>query len=80
LIAKLDRLKFKFSAFPFLIGASRKSVIGKLLGDVPAGDRTFGSVAAAVASVLKGADIVRVHDVRPTVEALAVVRGIIEKV
>jgi dihydropteroate synthase len=54
------------------IGASRKSFIGRLLGDVPPENRLEGSVAAAVASVLHGADIVRVHDVAATRRALAV--------
>jgi dihydropteroate synthase len=47
---------------PILIGTSRKSFIGKLL-DLPASDRLEGSISTNVAAVLRGADIVRVHDV-----------------
>jgi dihydropteroate synthase len=48
---------------PILIGTSRKSFIGKLL-DLPAGDRVEGTAATVAASVLRGVDVVRVHDVR----------------
>ena len=47
---------------PILIGTSRKSFIGKLL-DLPITDRLEGTAATVVAAVLRGADIVRVHDV-----------------
>lgn len=57
--------------YPLLVGLSRKSTIGRLTGrDVD--DRLAGSVAAALAAVARGAAIVRVHDVRETVDALAV--------
>jgi dihydropteroate synthase len=57
-----------------MLGASRKSFIGGLTGaDVE--HRMPGSIAAAVAAVLNGADMVRVHDVVQTVQALAVVSG-----
>ena len=48
---------------PLLIGTSRKSFIGKLL-DLPVGDRLEGTAATVTTAVLRGADIVRVHDVR----------------
>ena len=48
---------------PILIGTSRKSFIGTLL-DVPAADRVEGTAATTAAAVLRGADVVRVHDVR----------------
>ena len=54
-----------------LVGVSRKSFIGELTGQAPA-DRLEGSLAAAVAAVAKGADMVRVHDVGATRRALAV--------
>jgi len=47
---------------PILVGTSRKSFIGKLL-DLPVDDRLEGTAATVVASILRGADIVRVHDV-----------------
>ena len=56
---------------PLLVGVSRKSFIGELTGRPP-GDRLEGSLAAAVAAAAKGADMVRVHDVRATRRALAV--------
>ena len=57
--------------FPVLAGLSRKSTIGALTGrDVD--ERVAGSLAAALAAVARGATIVRVHDVRETVDALKV--------
>src|SRR5581483_5233618 len=62
---------------PVLIGFSRKSSLGRLLGDDQA---TTGSLAASVAAALaayeRGATILRVHDVRETVEALAVAEAL----
>jgi len=49
--------------YPILIGVSRKSFIGKILG-VPERDRIMGTAAAVAASILKGAHIVRVHDIK----------------
>jgi len=57
--------------YPVVVGLSRKSTIGALTGrDV--GERTSGSIAAALAAVARGAKIVRAHDVRETVDALKV--------
>jgi dihydropteroate synthase len=72
LIGKLDRLVSEFSEFPILVGASRKSFIGKILGDVPPSERLGGSIAAAFIAVRNGAKIVRVHDVKETVAALKI--------
>jgi dihydropteroate synthase len=72
LIAHLDRLVDEFAAFPLLIGTSRKSFIGKLLDGAPADQRIYGTVASIAASVLKGAHIVRVHDVKAAVDAIKV--------
>lgn len=58
--------------YPLLVGLSRKSMIGALLGGKPVEERVQGSVAAAVIAVQNGAAIVRVHDVAPTVEALKI--------
>jgi dihydropteroate synthase len=56
---------------PVLVGVSRKRMIGALTGrDIP--DRMAGSVAAAIRAVDNGAAIVRVHDVKETVDALKV--------
>ncbi len=59
----IDRLgELKRLGRPVLVGPSRKTFIGKIL-DRPPGERLFGTAAAVAASVLRGADIVRVHDV-----------------
>ena len=60
------------TGFPLLIGVSRKRMIGELTGEADAAERVHGSVAAALASVARGAQIVRVHDVKATVDALKV--------
>ncbi|TDJ46876.1 MAG: dihydropteroate synthase [Gammaproteobacteria bacterium] len=56
---------------PVLVGVSRKSMLGQLLGK-PVGDRIYGSVALGLLARQKGASILRVHDVAPTVDALRV--------
>ena len=61
------------TGFPVLIGVSRKSFIGRLTGDAPVDDRAEGSLAAAVWAMAQGAAMVRVHDVRPTLQAVRVV-------
>lgn len=60
---------------PLLVGLSRKSVLGKLTGGDES-QRLHASVAAAVVSAMKGAHIVRVHDVRATVEAMKIVAAV----
>ena len=72
LIAKLDQLLIAFAEFPIMIGTSRKSFLGKLLDNAPADQRLHGTIASVVASVLNGAHIVRVHDVKAAVEAIKV--------
>lgn len=64
---------------PVLAGLSRKSMIGQLLNPAappPAEDRLHGSIAAAVLAARNGARILRVHDVKPTVEALKIVSAV----
>jgi dihydropteroate synthase len=61
---------------PMVLGVSRKSTIGKMLGRVLPGDRLFGSIAAAVYGALNGAKILRVHDVKETVDALKVISAL----
>lgn len=57
---------------PILLGMSRKSTIGRLAGGAPADDRLPGSLAAALWGAARGAQILRVHDVAETAQALAV--------
>lgn len=76
LLAFLDKLVDEFAPYPMLVGASRKSFIGKILGDSRPSQRLSGSLAAAMAAVRRGAKIVRVHDVRETVAALRVFTAI----
>jgi dihydropteroate synthase len=76
LIARLDHLRRAFPNFPLMIGTSRKYFIGRLLGGVPADQRLNGTLASVVLAVMNGAQIVRVHDVKPVVEALKVADAI----
>jgi dihydropteroate synthase len=63
---------------PVLLGASRKSTLGRIL-DLPPDERIEATLATTVLAVAAGVDIVRVHDVRPNVRAArlgdAVARG-----
>lgn len=64
------------SARPVLVGASRKSFLARLTGDVgPSADRVPESLAAATIAVLQGAAILRVHDVAETVRVVKVARS-----
>lgn len=63
--------RFVETGYPVLIGLSRKSMIGNIL-DKPVDQRVIGSVAGALIAVMKGAQIVRVHDVEATVDALRI--------
>jgi dihydropteroate synthase len=56
---------------PLLIGLSRKAFVGALTGEKAAGNRVNGSVGGAVQAALNGAQMLRVHDVKATVQALA---------
>jgi dihydropteroate synthase len=92
LIARLDQLVGVFPDFPILIGTSRKSFIGRLLkpsgadagvdasGDAPVSERLHGTMASITAAILRGAHIVRVHDVKAAVETVRVVDGIKEMI
>lgn len=64
---------------PLLVGASRKSFIGRMLGGVPATERLFGTLAAHQMAVTNGASILRVHDVRPTREFFTVLSTLFSK-
>ncbi len=70
ILATLDR--FHALGVAVAVGISRKGFIAKLSRDEPAKDRAPGSIAGALAAVARGADILRVHDVAATRQALAV--------
>jgi len=77
LISKLDQLIAAFPEYPLLIGTSRKSFIGRILAGesgtpAPSSERLHGTMATIAAAVLKGAHIVRVHDVRAAAETIRV--------
>lgn len=73
LIQHLDELNA--IGLPLLVGLSRKSVLGSITGG-DEGQRLYASIAASVISAMKGAKIIRVHDVKATVDALKVVTAI----
>ncbi len=69
--------EIKALGFPVLVGVSRKSLLGRFYdANVPPRERLFGTIASHVMAVSLGADIVRVHDVRPHVEACRVADAI----
>jgi dihydropteroate synthase len=61
---------------PILVGLSRKSLIGHVIGEVAPRERLFGTIAANVLASQAGASVVRVHDVKAHVQALAVASAI----
>lgn len=80
LLARLNELESL--GFPVLSGTSRKSFVGRAMGggkDVPPSDRMSGSLAMMVISILKGAHIVRVHDVKESVEAARAADAILSR-
>lgn len=74
----LNRLEaFERLGLPLLVGMSRKSMIGKLL-DNQVDERLVGSISCAVIAAMKGAKVMRVHDVKETVDALRIVSAALE--
>lgn len=74
----LNRLEeFKDLGLPICVGTSRKSFLGKLLDRPGADDRLAGTVATCVMAVMKGARILRVHDVKAVKDAVTVVEKIL---
>jgi len=74
LLKKLS--EFQRFGYPVLAGASRKSFIGKVL-DLPVGERLEGTAAAVAVSIMNGASVVRVHDVKEMKRVAAVVDAIV---
>jgi dihydropteroate synthase len=68
--------EFKVLGRPILIGVSRKAFIGKITGGTPL-ERTEGTAAAVTASIVNGANIVRVHDVKAMKKVVVVADAII---
>ena len=68
--------------YPLLAGVSRKSFIGRTLAtnanDTPPQERLYGSLAAMTAAILKGAHVVRVHDVKAAVQAARIADAIVK--
>jgi dihydropteroate synthase len=62
---------------PLVVGTSRKSFIGHLLGDVPPEDRLWGTAATVAVSILAGAHIIRVHDVAEMVQVARVIDAVL---
>ena len=75
LISKLDQLKVLGKKI--LLGVSRKSLIGDILNLEPA-ERLEGSIAAGIVGVINGANILRVHDVGPTVRAVRIASALMK--
>jgi dihydropteroate synthase len=76
LIRRLDELKAELS-FPVLVGPSRKRFVGAALGGAPVEERVEGTIGAAIVSLVRGADIIRVHDVRAVSQAVRVADAIL---
>lgn len=74
ILARLDEIVGL--GHPVVLGVSRKSMIGRLAGVAAAKDRLPGSLAAALYGVMRGAHILRVHDVAETAQALAIWQAI----
>ncbi len=72
LLAKLNN--FHHFGLPLLVGMSRKSMIGQVLNVAPQ-ERMIGSVSCAVIAAMQGAQIIRVHDVKETFDALRIVQA-----
>ena len=74
IINKLDELTLLEK--PVLIGLSKKAFLGKILGNVPVSARSEGTAAAVAISIIKGASIVRVHDVKEMARVVKVADAI----
>ncbi len=75
LIARLNELQAL--GYPLLFGSSRKGFLGKMGGGAAVNDRLSATIAANTMAVERGAQIVRVHDVRENVQAIRVVNAIL---
>jgi dihydropteroate synthase len=64
---------------PVLLGTSRKSTIGRVLGDLPPDERVEGTLATTALGIAAGVDIVRVHDVLPNARVARVCDAIVRR-
>jgi dihydropteroate synthase len=76
LLRHLER--FNELRLPLLVGISRKSMIGAVLGDAPVDQRLSGGLACAVMAVERGAAIIRTHDVKATADALRMAHAVMK--
>jgi dihydropteroate synthase len=76
IVRNLDRLAA--AGFPLLVGTSRKSFIGSILGN-PRADRSWGTAASVASSIICGAHIVRVHDVAPMRDVARMTDAIVDE-
>jgi dihydropteroate synthase len=76
LLGRLDEIIGDFEGFPVVVGTSRKSFIGRISGDTSATERLGGSLATAALAAWLGAAILRVHDVRETVQAARIIDAV----
>jgi dihydropteroate synthase len=74
LIAQLD--KFQKFGLPIMVGASRKSMIGKILNNRPTDDRIAGTIALHYHALVKGANILRVHDVKEASDSIRIFNAV----
>ncbi|MBT4837493.1 MAG: dihydropteroate synthase [Methylococcales bacterium] len=70
--------KFKDFSVPLMIGVSRKSMIGEILKQDNVNQRLVGSLSLAVIAVWQGVDIIRVHDVKETIEAIKICSAVMD--
>lgn len=68
--------EFKKLGHPVMVGASRKSMIGSVLGDRPVDDRVTGTVAVHYHAMMQGANLIRVHDVKEAHDSLQIFKAI----
>ncbi|HIU64203.1 MAG TPA: dihydropteroate synthase [Candidatus Avacidaminococcus intestinavium] len=78
-LALMGRLEELVSlGYPVLLAASRKSTIGSVLGDIPAEERLYGTLATSCQAVYAGAHLIRVHDVKANADAVRMLEAILK--
>jgi dihydropteroate synthase len=71
---------FKALGYPLLLGFSRKSMIGMILGGIPPEERLEGTLALTAYAVMKGVEILRVHDVRENKRVIDVIEALMKRI